>query len=242
MRSEVVFLGWDIKEDQAIRVAVHSLMARAAEHCAVRRVSMEELQDRKIYTRPTIGDLQLWDVISEAPMSTGHAIARFFIPYLMNYRGRALFTDGDVLFREDVAKLFDAFDDRLAIQVVQHQPMPDQATKKSGQIQTIYPRKNWSSVMLFNCEHPANRALTLDILNSWPGRDLHAFKWLEDSLIGALPASWNYLVGVTEPRPDPVSLAHFTLGTPDIEGHDKDPFADEWLAVLAETRSYAGGV
>jgi hypothetical protein len=147
-----------------------------------------------------------------------------------------------VLFREDVSALFALKDPQFAVQVVKHKPMPEQATKKDGHVQTAYARKNWSSVMLFNCEHPANRALNLNVLNTWPGRDLHAFKWLEDSLIGQLPSSWNYLVGVTRPMPKPVALAHFTLGTPDLEEHKSDPYADEWLAVLAETKSYAGGV
>lgn len=244
MRPERIFFGVDVHEEQAVRVAFHSLQVTTRDKFMVRRVSLEELQRQGLYTRETstLDSGQLWDDISEAPMSTGHAIARFFVPHLMEYDGVALFTDGDVLFRSDVAALFALADPQYAVQVVKHEPMPDQATKKDGHVQTAYARKNWSSVMLFNCGHPANRALNLNVLNTWPGRDLHAFKWLEDSQIGTLPPSWNYLVGVTNPAPDPVALAHFTLGTPDLAGHESDRFADEWLAVLAETQSYAGGV
>jgi hypothetical protein len=82
-------------------------------------------------------------------------------------------------------------------------------------------------VMLFNCEHPANLVLTLAVVNEWPGRDLHAFRWLSDDLIGALPDRWNHLVGVSQPQSDP-GIVHFTLGVPSIKGHENDPFADEW--------------
>jgi len=85
--------------------------------------------------------------------------------------------------------------------------------------------------MLLNCGHPSNKRLDLEILNTWPGRDLHAFRWLKDEEIGELDAGWNYLVGVTTPMPDKVSLAHFTMGTPDLSAHTNDPFADEWRAV-----------
>lgn len=244
MRPERIFFGVDVYEDQAVRVAFHSLQVKTRERFTIRRIVLDELQRFGIYTRDTstLASGQLWDDISDAPMSTGHAIARFFVPHLMHYEGWAAFFDGDVLFREDVSALFALKDPQYAVQVVKHEPMPDQATKKAGQLQVSYARKNWSSVVLFNCGHPANRALNLNVLNTWPGRDLHAFKWLEDSQIGALPQAWNYLVGVTEPVPNPVALAHFTLGTPDLEGHEADPFADEWLAVLAQTRAYAGGV
>jgi lipopolysaccharide biosynthesis glycosyltransferase len=161
-------------------------------------------------------------------MSTGHAIARFFVPMYCNYEGWALFTDGDVLFRDDVEHLMQYADPKYAVCVVKHPPMPEQAIKKDGHIQTMYARKNWSSVMLFHCAHPANQTLWTTALNQWPGRDLHAFKWLQDEQIGELPAGWNYLVGVTDPVPPHVSLAHFTLGTPDVIGHEEDPFAGEW--------------
>lgn len=219
-----IFIGWDTHEMQEHLVAEQSLRQHTTSSLDVRRVALCELQARGLYHRPMrqMDNAQWWDDISEAPMSTGHAIARFFVPLLCEYSGWALFTDGDVLVRADIAQLFALANDSKAVMVVQHQPMPEQEVKKTGQVQTQYGRKNWSSVMLFNCGHPANRLLTLDVLNTWPGRDLHAFKWLTDDQIGALPAGWNYLVNVTRPAPDPVFLAHYTLGAPNL------PFAEEW--------------
>lgn len=224
-----VYIGWDPSEMRAHNVAVSSLHGHAKVRHDVRRLSLDELNAKGLYTRPTQTATkgQLWDVISDAPMSTGHAIARFFVPLLCEYKGFALFCDGDVLFRDDVGKLMEYADPQYAVMVVQHPPMPEAAIKKDGHIQTQYARKNWSSVMLFNNEHPANQALWMTVLNQWPGRDLHAFKWLNDDQIGALPARFNYLVNVSEPVSDP-AICHFTLGTPDVPGHEQDPYAEEW--------------
>jgi lipopolysaccharide biosynthesis glycosyltransferase len=195
----------------------------------VKRISRLTLL--KDYNRPTtmLPNGQLFDEISDAPMSTAHAIARFHVPRLCEYSGWALFTDSDVIFREDIANLFALADPQYAVMCVQHPPLLKQGNKKDGHIQQAYPRKNWSSVMLFNCGHSSNQALTLDVLNAWPGRDLHAFRWLQDHEIGALPARFNWLVGVSAPDPNP-AIAHFTLGTPDVSGHENDPFAAEWFS------------
>lgn len=224
-----IYLGFDAQEMRAHVVATTSLHAHSGHSQRVQRIC--RLSVARWYTRPTkLLPAGLWDVISDAPMTTDHAIARFFVPFLMNYQGWALFTDGDVLFRADVRQLSALADDRYAVQVVQHPPLLEYGMKKDGQPQWAYPRKNWSSVILWNCGHPANQALTRDVLNSWPGRDLHAFTWLKDEEIGALPAAWNHLVNVSPPDDNP-ALVHFTLGTPDLPGHDADPFAEEWRSV-----------
>lgn len=228
-----VWLGWDPKETVAHAVAAYSIKRHATvPDLHVRRLASSTLGG--LYQRPTERrDGQLYDLRSEAPMTTEHAIARFFVPYLQDYRRWAIFCDGDVLCRADIAELFACADDRYAVQVVQHPPQRGTALKKAGMPQVLYPRKNQSSVMLLNCGHPSNEKLTLNVLNTWPGRDLHAFKWLEDYEVGSLPPRWNYLVNVSHPIPDP-AIVHYTLGTPDIDGHANDPFADEWFAI-AET-------
>lgn len=108
------------------------------------------------------------------------------------------------------------------------QHLRDHYSKMDGQLQTDYPRKNWSSVVLWNCDHPANKELTIEVLNTWPGRDLHAFKWLKDEEIGNLPVEWNYLVGVTT-EPVKPKLAHFTLGGPWFKDWKGGPMDDLWL-------------
>lgn len=225
-----VFLGWDSSQLIAWNIAAFSLQKHASARCDVRRIAMPELRAQGLYRRPTgHTDHGYWDDISGAPMSTGHAIARFLVPALCNYQGWALFTDGDVLFRADVAGLFQAYaESDRAVHVVRHQHVPQDAAKMSGEVQTTYARKNWSSVILWNCGHPANRALTVDLVNSLPGRDLHRFCWLEDDLIGALSPSWNVLIG--EESTVDTAIAHFTLGTPDLKGYEHQRFSDEWYA------------
>lgn len=233
MSNRRVWIGWDPKEMMACTVALKSLHAHMRAYpVQVDRLSLLQLKAKGLYKRPTVyKDTQLWDEVSEAPMTTEHAIARFFLPLLMDFHGWALFTDGDVLFRRSVVDLFNLADDRYAVMCVQHPAsLFVEGTKKDGMPQTVYPKKNWSSVMLLNCGHPANRALTIDTVNTWPGRDLHAFKWLSDDLIGALPPSWNYLVGLS-PKVPKVDLAHFTLGTPDLVPQNADEFANEWWRV-----------
>jgi hypothetical protein len=229
-----IFLGADARETRAVAVADASLRQHSTTEIEVAALSRDVLGTA--YHRPTttMPNGQYYDEISDAPMSTDHAIARFFVPWLCSYKGWALFTDGDVLFRADVRQVFAMADDRYAVKVVKHPPLLVEGQKKDGHIQQAYPRKNWSSVVLWNCGHPANRALTLDVLNAWPGRDLHAFRWLDDALIGELPTRWNYLEGLS-PRQRMPSLVHFTLGTPDLPGHEDGPFADEWRAFSGTT-------
>jgi lipopolysaccharide biosynthesis glycosyltransferase len=117
----------------------------------------------------------------------------------------------------DIQELFNLADDKYAVMVVKHKQYNSGMVKMDGQIQTYYSRKNWSSVVLWNCNHEANKRLSLDDLNKWPGRDLHAFKWLADEEIGELPKEWNHLVGVNEPNPD-AKILHFTLGGGWFEG------------------------
>jgi hypothetical protein len=100
-------------------------------------------------------------------------------------------------------------------------------------MQTLYARKNWTSVMAFNCGHKANRRLTVDMINELPGRDMHRFCWLNDKDIGALDPKWNFLVGVSDPKIDP-GLCHFTSGGPWFEDYRDVPYAEEWLAERQE--------
>lgn len=224
-----VFLGADAREHKTIAVAESSLRRHTdSGHIDVAYLSRQAIGE--VYNRPTtlMPNGQSYDEISDAPMSTDHAIARFFVPYLCGYAGWAVFTDGDVLFRDDIRKVFAMADSRYAVKVVKHPPLMVEGEKKNGHIQQAYPRKNWSSVTLWNCSHPANRILTLDVLNAWPGRDLHAFSWLAPWMIGDLPTRWNYLEGISSHQHLP-ALVHFTLGTPDTPGHERSQFADEWF-------------
>jgi hypothetical protein len=203
----------------------------------IRGVILSQLQKAGLYTRPlewrSITPLKqiMWDVISDAAMSTQHANARFLVPHLAK-TGWALFTDGDMLYRSNVARLFEEFDTRKAVYCVKHEFAPVTEMKMDGQIQTIYPRKNWTSFIAFNCDHEVNRALTVELINSLPGRDLHRLCWIkDDDLIGDINREWNWLVGHSDPTINPKSV-HFTEGVPDMPGYESVPYADEWRTEL----------
>lgn len=227
-----VFLGWDPREEIAYRVARASIRRHASVKVDVQPLVLANLRTKGIYTRNTTWrDGRLWDVVSEASMSTEFAISRFFMLHLAGTEGWALFADSDILLRHDIADLFAMADDRYAVMVVQHPTIDAHGVKMDGQVQTSYGRKNWSSVMLWNLAHPAHRGLTLDMLNKAPGRDLHRFCWLQDSEIGALPATWNWLEGYSAPIPDP-ALVHMTRGGPWFPEWRGVAYGQEWLAEL----------
>jgi hypothetical protein len=236
-----IYIGFDTREAAAFAVAYHSANRRTTQPFPIRGLVLDQLREAGLYWRPTTGvradggPLQLFDDISQAPMSTEFAISRFLTPILAK-EGWALFMDCDVLVRADLSRLFELADPRYAVMCVQHQHRPDleaRPTKMDGQQQTAYPRKNWSSVMLFNCEHPAVRALSVNHVNAAAGRDLHRFEWLDDSEIGALPEEWNWLAGHSAPALDP-KIVHFTDGWPGLPGYEEAPFAGEWRRELAD--------
>lgn len=235
MRS--IYIGYDPRDYKGYAVANYTIR-KWDRYVPIRGLVLDDLRAKGLYYRPTEvrinsdGRKQLWDQISDAPMSTEFSISRFLVPHLAR-EGWALFVDGDVMAMDNPTHIFDLADSSKAVMCVQHSHDPVEKTKMDGQMQTRYGRKNWSSVMLFNCEHPANRRLTVDMINTLPGRDLHRFCWLKDDEIGELPQEYNYLVGYTylNGGRHPV-LVHFTNGLPDMAGFEDQEYADEWRALL----------
>ena len=218
-----VFVGWDSREDIAYQVCKHSILSKQP-NAEVIPLKQNELRDQGLYWR---------DVDKLA--STEFTFTRFLIPELAHYQGWALFMDCDMILTTDIKELFDQADDKYAIMCVQHDYTPKEGTKMDGQKQTIYPRKNWSSVMLFNCGHPANRKVTQSLVNDPEinGAYLHRFSWLNDFEIGELHHTWNYLVGVYDDIEKP-KLIHYTEGGPWFENYRDCEFADLWKAELQD--------
>lgn len=222
------FLGYDTKESEAFSVALHSIR-REDPLARVTALHLPTLRDLGLYTRPTsTRDGRLWDDISEAYMSTEHANSRFLVPFLAAQRTQwALFTDCDIIARRPVSDIMEQAIDQYAVMVVKHQYAPVQTMKMDGQMQQLYARKNWSSVMLWNLDHPANQRLTVEMVNTLPGRDLHRFCWLKDEEIGALTPDWNWLVGHSDPAIAP-AIVHYTEGLPSMAGYENCAFAQDW--------------
>lgn len=231
-----VYIGYDSKEKEAYQVAERTLKQTSsiqAEPLNCERLAASGLFNRAVDTRG-----QPYDLPSNAPCSTEFATSRFLVPILCQ-SGWAMFTDCDMVFMQDVHQILEYADESKAVMVVKHNHQSN-GTKMGGLQQTIYPRKNWSSVMLFQCDHPANKRLTIEDVNRRPGRDLHAFYWLHDSEIGELPNRFNWLVDV-QPKPDNLVIAHMTLGGPWIENWQGGSFDDEWMDAAQWTGRYRSG-
>lgn len=218
-----VFVGWDSREDIAYQVCKHSIVSRQP-NATIIPLKQNDLRASNLYWR---------DVDKLA--STEFTFTRFLIPELMNFKGWALFMDCDMILTTDIKELFDQADDRYAVMCVQHDYTVTEGTKMDGKQQTVYPRKNWSSVMLINCAHPSNQALTKDLVNdpNISGAYLHRFSWLKDEEIGDLDHTWNYLVGVYNDISKP-NLIHYTEGGPWFENYRNCEFHQLWKDELQE--------
>jgi lipopolysaccharide biosynthesis glycosyltransferase len=169
--------------------------------------------------------------------SNSFIYSRFLVPYLRQFQGWALFADGDMLCRADISELWRMRDDSKAAMVVQHSYRTKYHRKYIGTSMEThnpdYPRKNWSSLVLWNCNHPSNSVLTPRYVSEQPGSHLHRFAWLAEDEIGELPATWNWLVGEYEHLPD-AKLVHYTLGVPGIAAYSKCDHAAEWIRTRDE--------
>ncbi|EHI48752.1 LPS:glycosyltransferase [SAR116 cluster alpha proteobacterium HIMB100] len=219
-----VFIGYDKREDIAYQVCKYSIKSRN-QNVDIRPLIQQELRDSGWYSRPI-----------DKLASTEFTFTRFLVPELCDFKGWAVFMDCDMLLFSDISELFSLADDNYALMCVKHDYNPKATLKMDGQKQTIYPRKNWSSVMLFNCAHPSNRVLTRELVNKEDisGAYLHRFSWLKDEEIGELPCTWNWLVGhYQEPEDGKPDLVHYTEGGPWFENYRFCGYHEEWKAALS---------
>jgi len=222
-----VYIGFDHNERQAVEVARLSFMEVSGWRAEPELINASKLACQGLLTRITDKrGGQSYDLISNAPKSTEFAVSRFLTPILCQHRW-ALFTDCDVVFLEDPNHMLAEISVGKAVYVVKHDYTPGSHWKMVNQLQTAYPRKNWSSVMLFDCEHPANWRLSLRDINERSGLRLHQLYWLNDGEIGELDPRWNWLVG-EQHRPPEVGIAHFTLGGPWIPGWCPAEYDEVW--------------
>lgn len=226
-----VFIGWDSKEEIAYEVARKTLLEKASIPVDVRPIKLPDLVEQGLYTREI-----------DPLASTEFTYSRFLVPHLAGYEGWALFCDCDFMFFSDVAELARQYDDESkALYCVQHDYTPKETSKMAGQVQTVYPRKNWSSFMLFNCGHPSTMKLTPELVNRESGAYLHRMQWANDAKIGALPTEWNWLEGWNEvPEAGYPHAVHYTSGGPWFENYQDVVYADIWKAHAREV--YASGV
>lgn len=219
-----IYIGYDAAE----RVAYHTLCQSIIDHASrpIRIVPIALSTLGPLHSRPRAPE-----------QSTDFSFTRFLTPYLSGYEGWSLFMDCDMLVRADIAELFALADDRFAAIVAKHEYTPRDRQKFLGNQQLPYPKKNWSSVILFN--NARCSALTPEYVDTASGLDLHQFRWLKgEEEIGGLPLEWNWLVGEYASNPS-AKIAHFTRGGPYFAEYADCDYADEWRAALARTMDAA---
>jgi hypothetical protein len=209
-----IFIGYDRREPIAFHVLCSSLLRRASAPLSITPLCQDALRKQGVYTRERT-----------ASESTDFTLTRFLVPYLCGYQGRALFMDCDILCQTDICTL--SPDGEADVWVAQHDYAPRSATKFLGQAQAPYPRKNWSSVMLF--DNARCQALTPEYVNTATPAQLHRFEWA--GRIGELELDWNWLVGEYALN-DYAKLLHYTNGGPWFDGYQACDHAKNWWMEL----------
>ena len=218
-----IYVGYDTREDIAYQVSKFSILQRS-KNVSVIPLKLDDLKEKGLYWR---GEDKLG--------STEFTFSRFLVPELNDYKGWALFCDCDIIFLEDINNLFNLKDDKYAVMCVQHDYTPKEETKMDGKQQTLYPRKNWSSLVLWNCGHPSNQKISKELINDpeTTGKYLHRFSWLEDHEIGPIPHHWNWLAGwYKEPNDGNPKAIHYTEGGPWFENYRDCEYHQKWKDLL----------
>lgn len=207
-----VCIGFDPAETVAYHVLAQSILSRSSQPVRFIPINKRNIPE---FTRG----------IEDG--STEFSFSRFLTPFLSGYVGQSIFMDADMIVRCDIAEIFEHCDLHHDVFVVKHDYTPKSGKKFLGNTQHVYPKKNWSSVMVFNNFTSACRRLTPEVVNEASGKYLHQFQWCDEARVGELPAEWNHLVGEYDENPD-AKIVHYTLGTPCFRGYENQEFGAEW--------------
>lgn len=213
-----LYAGFDPREEVGFHTFTSSVIHNASEPVAIVPLHMAGL--RNTYSG------------GERDGTNAFIYTRFLIPCLQGYRGWAIFVDGcDMVCRGDIAELWALREDRYAVQVAQHYYRTKHARKYVGTTMEAgnedYPRKNWSSVMLINCGHPAWHEMGPGEVAGMTGAELHRFSWIPPQCVGSIPFVWNWLADEYGENPQ-AKLLHWTAGIPAWPAYRDAPMADAW--------------
>ena len=212
-----IYIGYDEVESVAWHTAAQSIIEKSSIPISIIPVRIEHF--RNFFTRDR-----------DPKQSNSFSFSRFCVPYLNKFSDYAVFMDCDMMLRCDIAEVFNEVQNQpgKAVYVVQHDYTPSEKIKYLNTVQYAYPRKNWSSFVLWDCGHIANRSLTPDFFNTATGLELHRFTWLKDEEIGELNVRWNWLVGDYKDPPEDVRNVHWTNGGPYFSEYQNCDFSHEW--------------
>lgn len=216
-----LFCGYDAREAIGFHVFVASVLERTHAQVA----------------------LHVLDAKGGRAGTNAFTFSRFLVPHLMDFSGRAIFADAcDMLMVDDIADLAALFDPRKAVQCVQHDYRTRNPHKYVGTsmecVNADYARKNWASLMLINCEHPAWRGIGPEAVEAARPLDMLQLRFIAERHIGALPGRWNRLVDEGQ-SVDGAGLLHWTAGIPAFEHYVNAPGAEQWHAQRARMQEVA---
>jgi lipopolysaccharide biosynthesis glycosyltransferase len=228
MRKETlnVYIGFDTRNYgqqlayEGCKRSIESKLNKEKYEVVVHQLNLKELTNKGLMYR-------YFDHLA----STEFTYTRFLVPYLNNYKGKALFCDSDFIWDCCVSEAFNYLKEEQAVACVKHDYTPHSHMKMGGLQQTVYPRKNWSSLMVFNCEHPSTRKLTVESVNTESPAWLHRMLWANDNEIGEIPYQYNYLVGYYESND--AKVFHFTDGGPWHPGYENVEYGYHWRQYIS---------
>ena len=209
-----IVIGFDRSEVAAYHALCNSILNRSSKPLFFMPLYLPQLEVDNLMWRKDRG-------------STDFSFSRFLTPYLAGYKGLVLFMDCDFVCRADISQLFDEMPLDKCVGVVKHDYRPTNATKFLGNPQHAYPKKLWSSLMMFNCASARVKSLTPKIVNEAEGSYLHQFEWTADHRIHGFDESWNFIPGHSEGEP---KMIHYTEGGPWFKDYRGVPHASEWMA------------
>ena len=215
-----IVIGFDQRESVAYHTFCQSIIEKASSPISFMPLAINNLSDYKE---------------THSDKSNDFVYSRFLTPYLNEFKGWAIFADGDMICQADIKELWDLRDDTKALLVVKHDYQTKAHHKYLGNINENYPRKNWSSVILWNCGHPKHKILTPQFIANQTGKYLHRFSWLNDDEIGELSKEWNWLA-IEYPENKEAKLIHYTLGTPCFEDYKNTEMAELWYSAYNKTQ------
>jgi len=160
--------------------------------------------------------------------STEFSFTRFYVPMLMHYNGYAMFCDNDFLWKVDPREITRYLNDK-PIAVVKHKDYEAKENKMDGVKNKSYPKKNWSSLMLFNCSKL--KMLTKEYLDNATPAQLHEFHFLNENNIAELPKRYNMLVGIDNCTKENSRALHYTMGGPWFEEYKDAELSEEWWKI-----------
>ena len=213
-----IYIGFDEKESAAFFTLAHSIMRHASRPVKICPLNLKNLEG--VYLREY-----------DERQSNSFSFSRFLVPYLNSFSGTAIFMDCDMLVTSDIYKVLNEVDlSQRGVAVVKHDYKSKVLTKYLGNQQYNYPRKNWSSFIVWNCAYKRNRLLTPEYIRDADAATLHRFLWLDDNEIAELDSKWNFLVGEYELTEITPAIIHWTLGGPYFDEYGDTDYHELWSA------------